>query len=121
MFGGGTRQNSMILAVPWRLILWQVRPIQLSGEALLCGCCFLGCQKHSAEIVAKMVEGGLNKFLSDNTLLGQPFVKDDKQSVEKMLASRKSKLLGFRFFVVGEGIEKKTSDFAAEVMSMVKN
>lgn len=74
-----------------------------------------------AEIVAKMVEGGLNKFLSDNTLLGQPFVKDDKQSVEKMLASRKSKLLAFRFLVVGEGIEKKASDFAAEVMSMVKN
>lgn len=74
-----------------------------------------------AEIVAKMVEGGLNKFLGENTLLGQPFVKDDKQSVEKMLASRKSKLLGFRFLVVGEGIEKKASDFAAEVMSMVKN
>ena len=74
-----------------------------------------------AEIVAKMVEGGLNKFLSENTLLGQPFVKDDKQSVEKMLSSRKSKLLGFRFLVVGEGIEKKASDFAAEVMSMVKN
>ena len=74
-----------------------------------------------AEIVAKMVEGGLNKFLSDNTLLGQPFVKDDKQSVEKMLASRKSKLLAFSFFVVGDGIERKTGDFAAEVMSMVKN
>jgi elongation factor Ts len=74
-----------------------------------------------AEIVAKMVEGGLNKFLGDSTLLGQPFVKDDKQSVEKMLASRKTKLLSFRFLVVGEGIEKKASDFAAEVMSMVKN
>ncbi len=74
-----------------------------------------------AEIVAKMVAGGLNKFLSDNTLLGQPFVKDDKQSVEKMLAAKKSKLLSFRFLVVGEGIEKKTTDFAAEVMSMVKS
>jgi elongation factor Ts len=74
-----------------------------------------------AEIVAKMVEGGLNKFLGDNTLLGQPFIKDDKQSVEKMLAARRSKLLAFRFLVVGEGIEKKASDFAAEVMSMVKN
>ena len=74
-----------------------------------------------AEIVAKMVEGGLNKFLSESTLLGQPFVKDDKQTVEKMLASRKSKVLGFRFLVVGEGIEKKAADFAAEVMSMVKN
>ena len=74
-----------------------------------------------AEIVAKMVDGGLNKFLAESTLLGQPFIKDDKQTVEKMLASKKSKVLGFRFLVVGEGIEKKASDFAAEVMSMVKN
>ncbi|HTP63233.1 MAG TPA: translation elongation factor Ts [Burkholderiales bacterium] len=74
-----------------------------------------------AEIVAKMVEGGLNKFLAESTLLGQPFVKDDKQTVEKMLAARKTRLLGYRFLVVGEGIEKKANDFAAEVMSMVKN
>jgi len=74
-----------------------------------------------AEIVAKMVEGGLNKFLAESTLLGQPFIKDDKQTVEKMLAAKKTKLLGYRFLVVGEGIEKKSSDFAAEVMSMVKS
>jgi len=73
------------------------------------------------EIVAKMVEGGLNKFLAESTLLGQPFIKDDKQTVEKMLGAKKTKLLGYRFLVVGEGIEKKASDFAAEVMSMVKN
>jgi elongation factor Ts len=73
-----------------------------------------------AEIVAKMVEGGLNKFLAETTLLGQPFVKDDKQTVEKMLAARKSKLLGYRFLVVGEGIEKKKSDFAAEVAAMTR-
>jgi elongation factor Ts len=60
-----------------------------------------------AGIVAKMVEGGLNKFLGEVTLLGQPFVKDDKQTVEKMLASRKTKLLGYRFLVLSEGIEKK--------------
>jgi elongation factor Ts len=72
------------------------------------------------EIVAKMVEGGINKFLADITLLGQPFVKDDKLTVEKMLAARKSKLGGYRFLVVGEGIEKKTSDFAAEVAAMTK-
>jgi elongation factor Ts len=69
------------------------------------------------EIVAKMVEGGVNKFLNDITLLGQPFVKDDKLSVEKLLAAKKAKLLGYRFLVVGEGIEKKSSDFAAEVMA----
>jgi len=74
-----------------------------------------------AEIVAKMVEGGLNKYIAESTLLGQPFIKDDKQSIEKMLAAKKTKLLGYRFLVVGEGIEKKASDFAAEVMSMVKN
>ncbi|MFY9317575.1 MAG: translation elongation factor Ts [Burkholderiales bacterium] len=73
-----------------------------------------------AEIVAKMVEGGLNKFLGEQTLLGQPFIKDDKQTVEKMLAAKKTKLFGYKFLVVGEGIEKKSADFAAEVMSMVK-
>jgi elongation factor Ts len=68
-----------------------------------------------AEIAAKMVDGGLNKFLGEITLLGQPFVKDDKQTVEKMLAARNGKVLGYAFFVVGEGIEKKSGDFAAEV------
>lgn len=70
-----------------------------------------------AEIVAKMVEGGVNKFLGEITLLGQPFVKDDKQTVEKMLAAKKSRVLGYRYLVVGEGIERKSSDFAAEVMA----
>lgn len=70
-----------------------------------------------AEIVAKMVEGGIQKFLADITLLGQPFVKDDKLSIEKMLAAKKTKLTDYQFYVVGEGIEKKTTDFAAEVMA----
>lgn len=69
------------------------------------------------EIVVKMVEGAVNKVLGEITLLGQPFVKDDKQTVEKLLAARKAKLHGYRFLVVGEGIEKKSSDFAAEVMA----
>jgi elongation factor Ts len=69
------------------------------------------------EIVAKMVEGAVNKFLSEKTLLGQAFVKDDKQTVEKMLAAKKAKVNGHAFFVVGEGIEKKATDFAAEVMA----
>ena len=72
------------------------------------------------EIVAKMVEGGINKFLAEITLLGQPFVKDDKQTVQKMLDAKKAKLHGYRFLVVGEGIEKKQSDFAAEVAAMTK-
>ena len=62
-----------------------------------------------AEIVAKMVEGGLNKFLAETSLLGQPFVKDDKQTVEKMLAAKKSKLHGYRFLVLGEGLEKRAN------------
>jgi len=73
------------------------------------------------EIVAKMVEGGINKFLAENTLMGQPFVKDDKLTVEKMLAARKTKLHAYKVLVVGEGIEKKQSDFAAEVAAMTKN
>ena len=73
-----------------------------------------------AEIVAKMVDGGVNKFLAEISLLSQPFVKDDKQTVEKWVASQKSKLRGYRFLVVGEGIEKKASDFAAEVAAMAK-
>ena len=70
-----------------------------------------------AEIAAKMVEGSLNKFLGEKTLGGQPFIKDDKQSVDKMLAAKKAKVNAFAFFVVGEGIEKKSTDFAAEVMA----
>ena len=69
-----------------------------------------------AEIVARMVDGGLAKFVGEITLLGQPFVKDDKHSVEKMLAAKKTKLRSYKFLVVGEGIEKKPADFAAEVM-----
>ena len=73
------------------------------------------------EIQAKMIEGAVNKFLGEITLLGQPFVKDDKQTVEKVLNAKKAKLNAYRLLVVGEGIEKKATDFAAEVKSMVKN
>ena len=69
------------------------------------------------EIVAKIIEGAVNKSLNEITLLGQTFVKDEKLSIEKLLASQKAKLNGYRFLVVGEGIEKKSSDFAAEVMA----
>jgi len=59
-----------------------------------------------AEIVAKMVEGSLNKFLGEISLMGQPFIKDDKQTIEKMLAAKKAKVNAYAFLVVGEGIEK---------------
>jgi elongation factor Ts len=72
-----------------------------------------------ANIVEKMVEGSVQKFLKEVTLLGQPFVKDDKQTVEQLLKSASASVAGFRLYVVGEGIEKKKDDFAAEVMAQV--
>jgi elongation factor Ts len=68
-----------------------------------------------AEIVEKMVEGAVQKYLKEVALLSQPFVKNDKQTVSQMLKEKSSSITGFSLFVVGEGIEKKTSDFAAEV------
>lgn len=68
-----------------------------------------------ADIVAKMVEGSVQKFLKEVTLLSQPFVKNDKQSVEQMLKEKGATISKFALYVVGEGIEKKTTDFAAEV------
>lgn len=68
-----------------------------------------------ANIVDKIVEGSVQKYLAEVTLLGQPFVKDDKVTVEKLLASKGAKVNAFTLFIVGEGIEKKSSDFAAEV------
>ena len=66
-------------------------------------------------LLDKIVEGSINKFLAEITLHGQPFVKDDKQTVEKLLASKSAKVNNFQMFIVGEGIEKKVVDFAAEV------
>jgi elongation factor Ts len=66
-------------------------------------------------IVEKMVEGSMQKFLKEITLLGPPFVKDDKTTVENLLKSKSASVEQFVLFVVGEGIEKKTTDFAAEV------
>lgn len=73
----------------------------------------------SADIVARMVDGRIAKYLAEVTLLGQPFVKNPDQTVEKLLGSKSAKVNGFTLFVVGEGIEKKTGDFAAEVMAQV--
>ncbi|HEY9278610.1 MAG TPA: translation elongation factor Ts [Eoetvoesiella sp.] len=68
-----------------------------------------------AEIVTKMVEGSVQKFLKEVTLLSQPFVKNDKQSIEQMLKEKNASIKQFALYVVGEGIEKKVDDFAAEV------
>jgi elongation factor Ts len=72
-----------------------------------------------ADIVAKMVEGSVQKFLKEVSLLNQPFVKNDKQTVEQMLKAAGTTVKGFTLYVVGEGIEKKVDDFAAEVAAQV--
>ena len=74
-----------------------------------------------ANIVEKMVDGAIAKYLGEVTLLGQPFVKGDgKQTVEQLLKTSNAKVASFTMFVVGEGIEKKKDDFAAEVAMMSK-
>jgi elongation factor Ts len=72
-----------------------------------------------AEIVAKMVEGSVQKYLKEVSLFNQTFVKNDKQTVEQMLKAAGTAVKGFTLYVVGEGIEKKVDDFAAEVAAQV--
>ena len=78
-----------------------------------------GKPAQSAEIVAKRVEGSVQKFLKEVSLLNQTFVKNDKQTVEQMLKEKATQVAGFTLYVVGEGIEKKVDDFAAEVAAQV--
>jgi len=73
-----------------------------------------------ANIVEKMVEGALNKFLTEVTLLPQPFVKNDKETVAALVASQGARVNGFALYVVGEGIERRKDDFAAEVAAMTR-
>ncbi len=72
-----------------------------------------------AEIIAKMVEGSVQKYLKEVSLFDQPFVKNDKQTIEQMLKAAGSSVQKFVLFVVGEGIEKRQDDFAAEVAAQV--
>ncbi|PWG63906.1 translation elongation factor Ts [Sediminicurvatus halobius] len=72
------------------------------------------------EIIEKMVEGRLRKWLAEITLLGQPFVKDPDQTVEQLLKERGAKVVRFARFEVGEGIEKRQENFAEEVAAQVK-
>ncbi|MBL8316325.1 MAG: elongation factor Ts [Rubrivivax sp.] len=78
-----------------------------------------GKAAQSPEIVAKRVEGSVQKFLKEVSLLNQPFVKNDKQTVEQMLKAKSTQVAGFTLYVVGEGIEKRVDDFAAEVAAQV--
>jgi elongation factor Ts len=72
-----------------------------------------------ADIAAKMIEGSVQKYLKEVSLFNQPFVKNDKQTVEQMLKAAGTSVKGFTMYVVGEGIEKKVDDFAAEVAAQV--
>ena len=78
-----------------------------------------GKTPQSPEIVAKRVEGSVQKYLKEVSLFNQAFVKNDKQTVEQMLKERATTVKGFTMFVVGDGIEKKVDDFAAEVAAQV--
>ncbi|HSI52618.1 MAG: translation elongation factor Ts [Ramlibacter sp.] len=78
-----------------------------------------GKPAQSPEILAKRIEGGVQKFLKEVSLFNQPFVKNDKQTVEQMLKAANTSVKGFTLYVVGEGIEKKVDDFAAEVAAQV--
>ncbi len=73
-----------------------------------------------ADIIEKMIQGRLRKFLAEITLLGQPFVKDGDLTVEKLLKDKGAKVVTFHRLAVGEGIEKKEENFAEEVMAQVK-
>jgi len=79
-----------------------------------------GKTPQSAEIVAKRVEGSVQKYLKEVSLFNQAFVKNDKQTVEQMLKEKATKVKSFTLYVVGEGIEKKVDDFAAEVAAQVE-
>jgi len=78
-----------------------------------------GKTPQSAEIVAKRIEGSVAKYLKEVSLFNQAFVKNDKQTVEQMLKEKATKVTSFTLYVVGEGIEKKVDDFAAEVAAQV--
>ena len=72
------------------------------------------------EIIKKMVDGRIKKYIKEITLLGQPFVKDPDQSIERILKSAEANVLSFIRYEVGEGIEKRSDNFAEEVMSQAK-
>ena len=73
-----------------------------------------------ADIIEKMITGQIRKFLAEVTLLGQPFIKDDKVTVGGLVAKKGNKAIRFIRFEVGEGIEKKEENFAEEVMAQVR-
>jgi elongation factor Ts len=108
-------------------IAWS-RPVALSAEAVPAGLVekerAIAAAKAAesgkpANIVEKMVEGSVRKFLREVTLLGQPFVKNDRQSIEQLLESKEASVAAFVLYAVGEGIERRKDDFASEVKAQM--
>jgi elongation factor Ts len=129
-YEGGDEQTGKDIAMHIAASVASVRPVcvsrdQVPRELVERERAIYGAQAAEsgkpADIVAKMVEGRVNKFLSEVTLLGQPFVKNPDETVEKYLKARGAKVQGFELYVVGEGIEKRKDDFAAEVAAMAKS
>jgi elongation factor Ts len=128
-YEGGDEQTGKDVAMHIAASVANVRPIcvsrdQVSRDLIARERAIYAAQAaesgKSAEIVAKMVEGRINKYLAEVTLLGQPFAKDTEQTVEKYLKSKGATVRDFALYVVGEGIDKKKDDFAAEVAAMAK-
>ena len=115
----------LVVARALRNAGWQVAMSDLDpageAEAKKIGASFTRCDMGKpAEIVEKTIAGRLRKQLAEITLLGQPFVKDGDITVGKLLAQSGAAVAGFSRIAVGEGIEKKESNFADEVMQQVK-
>jgi elongation factor Ts len=105
--------------VPAELIEKERSVAQLKAQEDADAAAAAGKPAQSPEILAKRLEGSVQKYLKEVSLLNQAFVKNDKQSIEQMLKAANTTVKGFTMYVVGEGIEKKVDDFAAEVAAQM--
>ncbi|MGJ9416754.1 translation elongation factor Ts [Massilia sp. CMS3.1] len=105
--------------VPAELIEKERSVAQLKAQEDADAAVAAGKPAQSPEILAKRLEGSVQKYLKEVSLLNQMFVKNDKQSIEQMLKAASTTVKGFTMYVVGEGIEKKVDDFAAEVAAQM--
>jgi elongation factor Ts len=105
--------------VPAELIEKERSVAQLKAQEDADAAAAAGKPAQSPEILAKRLEGSVQKYLKEVSLLNQTFVKNDKQSIEQMLKAANTTVKGFTMYVVGEGIEKKVDDFAAEVAAQM--
>jgi len=129
-FSGGSEVVGKDVAMHVAASVAAIRPVCVSREQVPADLVererqiYLAQAKESGkpeDIAKKMVEGRIQKYLAEVTLLGQPFVKNPDETVEKYLKANGAAVQSFALYVVGEGIEKKSSDFAAEVAAMTKS